>query len=69
HATLSAAAATVLSHLFPDDADALAAQTVEAAASRVWAGIHFPIDSDVGLAGGHEVGRLVVARAVIDGAE
>jgi membrane-associated phospholipid phosphatase len=69
HATLSGAAATVLSHLLPDAADSLAAQANEAAASRVWAGIHFSIDSDVGLAGGHEIGRLVVARAVADGAE
>ncbi|HET7094499.1 MAG TPA: phosphatase PAP2 family protein [Thermomicrobiales bacterium] len=69
HATLSAAAATVLGHLFPNDQDGLAAQAMEAAASRIWAGIHFPIDSDVGMAGGREVGRLVVARAVGDGAE
>ncbi|HEU0113936.1 MAG TPA: vanadium-dependent haloperoxidase, partial [Thermomicrobiales bacterium] len=69
HATLSAAAASVLGHLFPDDQDALAAKATEAAASRVWAGIHFPIDSDVGQAGGREIGRLVVARTVADGAE
>ena len=69
HATMSGAAATVLGHLFPDAQDDLAAKATEAAASRVWAGIHFPIDSDVGLAGGREIGRLVVARAVADGAE
>ncbi|HEU0116399.1 MAG TPA: phosphatase PAP2 family protein [Thermomicrobiales bacterium] len=69
HATISGAAAAVLSHLFPDDQDDLAAKATEAAASRVWAGIHFPIDSDVGLAGGREIGRLVVARAAADGAD
>lgn len=69
HATISAAAATVLGHLFPPDAADLANQAVEAKNSRVWAGIHFPIDIEVGATGGGMVGRLVVARARADGAE
>jgi membrane-associated phospholipid phosphatase len=63
HATISAAAATVLSSLFPAEAPTLLVQALEARNSRLWAGIHFPIDNEVGAAGGAMVGRLVIARA------
>jgi membrane-associated phospholipid phosphatase len=69
HATASAAAATVLGYLFSEDAAKLAAQAEEAKQSRLWAGIHFPIDTDMGALGGAMIGRLVVARARGDGAE
>jgi membrane-associated phospholipid phosphatase len=69
HATASTAAATVLGHLFPADAADLAAQAEEATASRLWAGIHFPIDCEMGALGGGMIGRLVVVRARDDGAE
>jgi membrane-associated phospholipid phosphatase len=69
HATASTAAATVLAHLFPDDASLLLERAEEAKQSRLWAGIHFPIDTDMGSLGGGMIGRLVVARAREDGAE
>jgi membrane-associated phospholipid phosphatase len=69
HSTISAAAATVLGHLFPANEAALAARAEEAKQSRLWAGIHFPIDNDVGAVGGRLVGRLVVGYARTDGAE
>jgi membrane-associated phospholipid phosphatase len=69
HATISAAAATVLSAFFPAEADALAAMAIEAKNSRLWAGIHFPIDNDMGALGGGVVGRLVVARIEASAAE
>jgi membrane-associated phospholipid phosphatase len=69
HATASTAAATVLAHLFPDDASLLMERAEEAKQSRLWAGIHFPIDTDMGALGGGMIGRLVVARAREDGAE
>jgi membrane-associated phospholipid phosphatase len=69
HSTVSNAAAVVLAHLFPQDADDLFALAAEAAASRAWAGIHFPIDNDAGQALGRNVGYLVTALARIDGAE
>jgi membrane-associated phospholipid phosphatase len=69
HATASTAAATVLGHLFPaDEADVLA-KAAEATQTRLWAGIHFPIDCDVGAVGGGMVGRLAILRAKSDGAE
>jgi hypothetical protein len=69
HSTISAAAATVLGHLFPTDAETLADQAREAKDSRLWAGIHYPLDNAMGATGGAMVGRLVVARAHTDGAE
>ena len=67
HATISAAAATVLSHLFPADAPELLRKAAEAKNSRLWAGIHFPLDNEMGALGGGVVGRLVIARAAETG--
>jgi membrane-associated phospholipid phosphatase len=69
HAAASNAAAVVLVHLFPHDALDLLALGAEAAASRGWAGIHFPIDNDAGLLLGRNVGYLVTNVARGDGAE
>ena len=69
HATISTAAATILGHLFPTDEWELAARAVEATNSRLWAGVHYPIDNATGALGGGLIGRLVVARARQDGAE
>ncbi len=66
HSTISAAAATVLCHLFPRDTTDLAVRADEAKQSRLWAGIHFPIDNQTGAAGGRLVGGLVVAHARSD---
>jgi hypothetical protein len=54
----------VLAHQFPRAEVALMASAAEAAAQRCWAGIHYPIDDDIGLQMGFQVGRLVnsVAR-------
>lgn len=69
HSTVSAAAAAVLGHLFPEAANDLSAKAEEAKNSRLWAGIHFPIDNEMGATGGGMVGRLVISRALEDGAE
>lgn len=67
HATISAAAATVLASLFPGDASRLVGQAVEAKNSRLWGGIHFPVDNERGAECGKVIGRLVVARAAETG--
>jgi membrane-associated phospholipid phosphatase len=58
------AAAAVLAHQFPRAEVDLMASAAEAAAQRCWSGIHYPIDDDIGLQMGFQVGRLVnsVAR-------
>jgi membrane-associated phospholipid phosphatase len=62
-------AAVVLGHLFPRAEVDLLASAAEAAAQRCWSGIHFPLDDDVGLEMGYQVGRLVNTVARDDGAE
>ena len=54
---------------FPRDAAELAARADEAKNSRLWAGIHFPIDNEMGALGGGMIGRLVVVRARADEAD
>jgi membrane-associated phospholipid phosphatase len=63
HSTVSGAASTVLGYLFPDDEVRLNDQAEEAKDSRLWAGIHYPIDNDVGLTNGRALGRLVIQQA------
>ena len=63
HSTISGAAAVVLGHFFPNDARDLAARAEEAKDSRLWAGFHFPIDNDVGLAQGQQIGKLTLESA------
>jgi membrane-associated phospholipid phosphatase len=62
-------AAVVLSHLFPRAEVDLMASAAEGAAQRSWSGIHFPLDDDIGLEMGYQVGRLVNMVARDDGAE
>lgn len=69
HSTFSAAAATVLGHIFPADKADCEAWAQEAADSRVYGGIHYRFDSEVGLAQGRQVGQYAVEIAKNDGAE
>ncbi len=68
HATYSGAIAEVLSWIFPDNAADFNAKAQEASDARLWGGIHWRLDSDVGLDVGRKVGQLVVERAKTDGA-
>ena len=69
HACNSGATAYVLAHLFPADGAAIIARAENAADSRIWAGIHYPIDRDGGLAIAQGVADLVIEWAKADGAE
>lgn len=69
HATFSGAAATILGHILPEKAGIYTAMASEAAMSRFYAGIHYKIDSDTGMAVGIKVGNFAIQRAVADGAE
>jgi membrane-associated phospholipid phosphatase len=61
HSGASGAAATVLSAFFPAESAQLHAWAAEAAASRLYAGIHFRTDNEVGLALGTSVGEAALA--------
>jgi membrane-associated phospholipid phosphatase len=69
HATFSGAAATILGHIIPERAAAYTDMAKEAALSRFYAGIHYKIDSDVGMSVGIQVGGYAVQRAMTDGGE
>jgi hypothetical protein len=58
-----------MAHLFPQDAGIFRMRAQEAAESRVWGGIHFPLDGSEGLKMGREIGRLAIERARTDGAQ
>jgi hypothetical protein len=68
HSTFSAAAAEVLSYLFPGDAAYFEAQKEEAAISRLYGGIHYRSDIDVGKTHGKRIGGYTVSFARTDGA-
>lgn len=68
HASFSGAASEVLSYFFPDQSGALRAAAEEAAMSRLYGGIHYRFDNEIGLERGRFIGGLAVQRAASDGA-
>ncbi len=66
HAAAAGAASTILSHLFPNEAGALAAMAEEAGRTRVVAGVQYPSDVTAGLELGRAVGAVAVERARTD---
>lgn len=69
HSMFSAAAAEVLAYVFPNEATKLRDWAVEAAISRVYGGIHWKFDAEVGTAAGIDVAEYTVAKAQNDGAD
>jgi len=69
HSTFSAAAAEVLSYLFPSGATSFAAMRDEAGISRLYGGIHYRSDLEEGKAHGARIGGYTVAFARKDGAD
>lgn len=69
HSTFSAAGAEVLAHFFPADAAQFRAWAEEAAMSRLYGGIHYRFDAEVGVDQGKKVGKFAVDRAKEDGAQ
>jgi hypothetical protein len=69
HSTFSGAAAEVLSYLFPTDAAFFEAQKAEASISRLYGGIHYRSDLEMGMAHGKRIGGYTVSFARIDGAD
>lgn len=69
HSTFSAAAAEVLSYLFPSGAAYFDTQKEEAAISRLYGGIHYRSDIDVGKEHGKRIGGYTVTFALHDGAD
>jgi hypothetical protein len=69
HSTFSAAAAVVLSYLFPSGAASFDAMRDEAAISRLYGGIHYRSDIEVGKTHGARIGEYTLKFARQDGAD
>jgi PAP2 superfamily len=67
HSTFSAAAATVLGYVFPSETTSLDALAKEASESRIYGGIHFRYDCEIGLQHGKKVGGYAVTKGKLDG--
>ncbi|WP_461103425.1 vanadium-dependent haloperoxidase [Spirosoma koreense] len=67
HSTFSAAAATVLSGIFPDKTQDFQDEASEASVSRVYGLIHYRFDSNAGLDHGKKIGAYALERAKADG--
>jgi membrane-associated phospholipid phosphatase len=67
HSVAAGAAAAVIAHIYPKDADRIAALAEEAARSRVLAGVAFPSDTKAGLELGRAVAARVITRMKIEG--
>lgn len=69
HSTFSGAAAEILGYINPSRSSAYDAMAQEASLSRMYGGIHFRSDCEVGLAVGRSIGDYAVLRARNDGAD
>lgn len=69
HSTFSGAASVVLGYIIPSKADAYKAMAREASVSRMYGGIHYRSDCEVGITTGEKVGNYAVNRGHTDGAE
>jgi membrane-associated phospholipid phosphatase len=64
HAVLASAGATVLASFFPSDAAWFREQAEETASSRLWGGVHFRVDNEVGLVLGRAIAEAALRRGV-----
>jgi hypothetical protein len=69
HSTFSAAAASILSYIYPNESVQCEAWAREAAESRIYAGIHYRFDAEVGMQQGKDVAEYTLAKAQSDGAD
>ncbi|MCL5290486.1 MAG: vanadium-dependent haloperoxidase [Bacillota bacterium] len=60
HSTVAGCAQVVLSYFFKPEAARLKELAEECAVSRLYAGVHFPVDNDEGLRLGRQIGSIVV---------
>ena len=67
HSTFSAARSEMLAYLFPAHADFIRAVGKEAGDSRIWAGIHYPMDNVAGVQLGKSVAQVFISWAENDG--
>lgn len=69
HSTFSAAAAEILAYIFPAEAQLARDWAREAAESRIYGGIHYRFDAEVGIDQGKAVAQYTLQKAQADGAD
>ena len=69
HSTFSGAAAGILTYIVSEKAAQYDAMAKEASMSRIYGGIHFRSDCEVGLVVGKNISNYAVQRAMTDGAD
>lgn len=69
HSVFSAAGAEVLTYMFPEEGSKFRDWAIEAAISRVYGGIHWRFDAEVGTAQGIQVANYTLDVARADGAD
>jgi hypothetical protein len=62
HSVVAGCAEIVLSYYFPEESGKLANLAEECAVSRLYGGVHFPVDNDEGLRLGKQIGKMVVKQ-------
>lgn len=62
HATISMAAAIIMDYYFPENQIEWDKTANEIGESRLWGGVHFPIDDQDGLALGKKIGNWIVSK-------
>ncbi len=60
HSSMAGAGATILSYYFPESASKWRDMAEESGHSRIWAGIHYPLDHKQGMILGERVARRVI---------
>jgi hypothetical protein len=69
HSVFSSSRSEILAYLFPTRAEFIRAVGKEAGDSRIWAGIHFPMDNEAGVNLGRSVAQLFIEWARADGSD
>jgi membrane-associated phospholipid phosphatase len=69
HAATAQAAATVLAHFLPAEAQSFQSMAEQAGWSRVIAGLQYPSDYYAGLTLGRRIGEQIIAKAMRDGSD
>lgn len=62
HATVSMAAAIIMDHYFPENQIEWDKTAYEIGQSRLWSGVHFPVDDYDGLELGRKIGNWIVKK-------
>lgn len=62
HAAIAGCAQVILSYFFQSEKKKLKKLAEECAISRLYAGVHFPIDNNEGLSLGRNIGEIIVAQ-------